>query len=223
MVSIKALLESLTQWSKATVDEGQVSDVYVRLGNDFNAAVAAFGAFGIDMRYVLPPVVPFTRALYKPYPSASSLPSLKTFVLSSRLVSQRTPPQRTSKSTSPKCARLSLVSSKACVASSPYIAVSSLIKSVLTALTVTLAPPVLNARGTTFYARPPAGLTLLLHVARLLLAPPDASHPLPKSFFPSPHQTDQNLLSVVSRHQAHRPTPTHDHLVLPHPSRPVHH
>ncbi|KAI1783551.1 AIP3-domain-containing protein, partial [Ganoderma leucocontextum] len=49
LVSIKALLESLTQWSKATVDEAQVSNVYVRLGNDFNAAVAAFGAFGIDM------------------------------------------------------------------------------------------------------------------------------------------------------------------------------
>ncbi|KAI0686337.1 actin interacting protein 3-domain-containing protein [Cerioporus squamosus] len=49
LVSIKVLLESLTQWSKQVVDEGHVSDVYVRLGNDFNAAVAAFGAFGIDM------------------------------------------------------------------------------------------------------------------------------------------------------------------------------
>lgn len=53
LVSIKTLLESLTQWSKQTVDENQVSDVYVGLGNDFNAAVAAFSAFGIDMRYVL--------------------------------------------------------------------------------------------------------------------------------------------------------------------------
>ncbi|KAI0752682.1 actin interacting protein 3-domain-containing protein [Daedaleopsis nitida] len=49
LVSIKTLLESLTQWSKQTVDENQVSNVYVRLGNDFNAAVAAFSAFGIDM------------------------------------------------------------------------------------------------------------------------------------------------------------------------------
>ncbi|RPD54203.1 AIP3-domain-containing protein [Lentinus tigrinus ALCF2SS1-7] len=49
LVSIKVLLESLTQWSKQVVDENHVSDVYVRLGNDFNAAVAAFGAFGIDM------------------------------------------------------------------------------------------------------------------------------------------------------------------------------
>lgn len=31
------------------MDENQVSDVYVRLGNDFNAAVAAFAAFNIDM------------------------------------------------------------------------------------------------------------------------------------------------------------------------------
>ncbi|TFK29748.1 AIP3-domain-containing protein [Coprinopsis marcescibilis] len=49
LVSIKALLESLTQWSQQQVDENQVSDVYVRLGNDFNAAVAAFAAFNIDM------------------------------------------------------------------------------------------------------------------------------------------------------------------------------
>jgi len=29
-----------------------VSDVYVRLGNDFNAAVAAFAAYNIEMKYV---------------------------------------------------------------------------------------------------------------------------------------------------------------------------
>ncbi|KAF9077955.1 actin interacting protein 3-domain-containing protein [Rhodocollybia butyracea] len=49
LVSIKQLLEALTQWSTLKVDEAHVSDVYVRLGNDFNAAVAAFGAFNIDM------------------------------------------------------------------------------------------------------------------------------------------------------------------------------
>ncbi|KAH6915869.1 bud site selection protein 6 [Coprinopsis sp. MPI-PUGE-AT-0042] len=53
LVSIKALLESLTQWSQQRVDEGHVSDVYVRLGNDFNAAVAAFAAFNIDMAELL--------------------------------------------------------------------------------------------------------------------------------------------------------------------------
>lgn len=49
LVSIKQLLESLTQWSKQIATETQVSDVYVRLGNDFNAAVAAFAAFNIEM------------------------------------------------------------------------------------------------------------------------------------------------------------------------------
>ncbi|EAU90549.2 bud site selection protein 6 [Coprinopsis cinerea okayama7 len=53
LVSIKALLESLTQWSQQRVDETHVSDVYVRLGNDFNAAVAAFAAFNIDMAELL--------------------------------------------------------------------------------------------------------------------------------------------------------------------------
>lgn len=49
LVAIKQLLEALTLWSQLKIDETQVSDVYVRLGNDFNAAVAAFAAFGIDM------------------------------------------------------------------------------------------------------------------------------------------------------------------------------
>ncbi|KAL0570702.1 Bud site selection protein 6 [Marasmius crinis-equi] len=49
LVSIKKLLEALTEWSNLKVDESQVSDVYVQLGNNFNAAVAAFGAFNIDM------------------------------------------------------------------------------------------------------------------------------------------------------------------------------
>jgi hypothetical protein len=49
LMSIKQLLESLTQWSQLKIDENGVSDVYVRLGNDFNAAVAAFSAYGIDM------------------------------------------------------------------------------------------------------------------------------------------------------------------------------
>lgn len=53
LVSIKQLLESLTLWSEQRMDETQVSNVYVRLGNDFNAAVAAFAAFEIDMAYVL--------------------------------------------------------------------------------------------------------------------------------------------------------------------------
>ncbi|KAH7906093.1 hypothetical protein BJ138DRAFT_1163475 [Hygrophoropsis aurantiaca] len=49
LVAIKQLLESLTLWSTVQMTETQVSDVYVRLVNDFNAAVAAFAAFNIDM------------------------------------------------------------------------------------------------------------------------------------------------------------------------------
>ncbi|CAL1715515.1 unnamed protein product [Somion occarium] len=48
-----SLLESLTQWSKQQATETHVSDVYVQLGNDFNAAVAAFAAFNIDMSELL--------------------------------------------------------------------------------------------------------------------------------------------------------------------------
>lgn len=49
LVSIKQLLESLTRWSLKEVDEGYISDVYVRLGNDFNGAVAAFAMYRIEM------------------------------------------------------------------------------------------------------------------------------------------------------------------------------
>ena len=52
LVSIKQLLEALTLWSQMKMDETQVSDVYVRLGNDFNAAVTAFAGFNIDMACV---------------------------------------------------------------------------------------------------------------------------------------------------------------------------
>jgi len=49
LVSIKQLLESLTQWSEQKMAEEGVSDVYVQLGNDFNTAVQAFSQFNIDM------------------------------------------------------------------------------------------------------------------------------------------------------------------------------
>ncbi|PPR01693.1 hypothetical protein CVT24_001520 [Panaeolus cyanescens] len=53
LVSIKQLLEALTLWSQRRMDEEGVSDVYVRLGNDFNAAVNAFTQFDIDMSELL--------------------------------------------------------------------------------------------------------------------------------------------------------------------------
>ncbi|KZT21166.1 AIP3-domain-containing protein [Neolentinus lepideus HHB14362 ss-1] len=49
LVSIKQLLEALSLWSTQQMTETQVSDVYVALGNDFNAAVAAFTSFHIEM------------------------------------------------------------------------------------------------------------------------------------------------------------------------------
>ncbi|KAG8993846.1 Bud site selection protein 6 [Tulasnella sp. 427] len=52
LVAIKQLLESLTSWSAKKISEQDVSDVYVRLGNDFNACVVAFASFDIDMRQV---------------------------------------------------------------------------------------------------------------------------------------------------------------------------
>ena len=52
LVSIKKLLEGLENWSKGEVTDAQISDLYVRFGNDFNAAVFAFDSCGIDMAYV---------------------------------------------------------------------------------------------------------------------------------------------------------------------------
>lgn len=52
LVATKQLLEGLTDWSQGRITEEEVSDIYVRLGNCFNAAVAAFTKEGISMRYV---------------------------------------------------------------------------------------------------------------------------------------------------------------------------
>lgn len=53
LVATKQLLESLTEWSHGKIDEGGVSDIYVRLGNEFNAASLAFTKEGIDMKFVI--------------------------------------------------------------------------------------------------------------------------------------------------------------------------
>lgn len=50
LVATKLLLEALTQWSVGQRSETDVSDVYVRLGNDFHSARVAFHSYGIDMR-----------------------------------------------------------------------------------------------------------------------------------------------------------------------------
>ncbi|KAL5341745.1 actin interacting protein 3-domain-containing protein [Aspergillus crustosus] len=48
LVATKQLLETLTQWSRRQVSENEVSDVYVRLGYEFNLACRAFNAIGVD-------------------------------------------------------------------------------------------------------------------------------------------------------------------------------
>ncbi|KAH8590326.1 actin interacting protein 3-domain-containing protein [Bisporella sp. PMI_857] len=48
LVATKQLLETLTQWSRHQATDGQVSDVYVRLGYEFNIACRAFTAINVD-------------------------------------------------------------------------------------------------------------------------------------------------------------------------------
>ncbi|KAI0485735.1 bud site selection protein 6 [Xylaria cf. heliscus] len=48
LVATKQLLETLTQWSRGTASDTQVSDVYVRLGYEFNMACRAFTAINVD-------------------------------------------------------------------------------------------------------------------------------------------------------------------------------
>ncbi len=52
LISTRELLEALTDWSLMKMTELDVSNQYVKLGNDFNDAVTAFAAFGISMECV---------------------------------------------------------------------------------------------------------------------------------------------------------------------------
>jgi hypothetical protein len=47
-VATKQLLETLTQWSRGQAQEEEVSDVYVRLGYEFNLACRAFNSIGVE-------------------------------------------------------------------------------------------------------------------------------------------------------------------------------
>ena len=48
LIATKQLLETLTQWSRKQAAESQVSDVYVRLGYEFNLACRAFSSIGVE-------------------------------------------------------------------------------------------------------------------------------------------------------------------------------
>lgn len=49
LIATKQLLETLTQWSRKNATETQVSDVYVRLGYEFNIACRAFQSINVDV------------------------------------------------------------------------------------------------------------------------------------------------------------------------------
>ncbi|KAF8474865.1 actin interacting protein 3-domain-containing protein [Kalaharituber pfeilii] len=48
LIATKQLLETLTSWSRGNATEAEVSDVYVRLGSEFNIACRAFTAIGVE-------------------------------------------------------------------------------------------------------------------------------------------------------------------------------
>lgn len=62
LVATKQLLETLTQWSRNAASESEVSDVYVRLGYEFNIACRAFNGIGVDTQD-LGPVPDLLRAI----------------------------------------------------------------------------------------------------------------------------------------------------------------
>lgn len=51
LLSMKRLQELLKQWSLSQATETQVSDAYVRMGNDFSTTVRAFAYHQIDLRF----------------------------------------------------------------------------------------------------------------------------------------------------------------------------
>ncbi|TKX18632.1 putative actin interacting protein [Elsinoe australis] len=62
LVATKQLLETLTMWSRGSSTETEVSDVYVRLGYEFNIACRAFNSIGVDTND-LGPVPDLLRAI----------------------------------------------------------------------------------------------------------------------------------------------------------------
>jgi len=62
LVATKQLLETLTQWSRNQAQEEEVSDVYVRLGYEFNLACRAFNSIGVETSD-LGPVPDLLRAI----------------------------------------------------------------------------------------------------------------------------------------------------------------
>ena len=52
LTSIQRLLEVLQFWSVEEASEGDVSDMYMKFGNELNLTVSVFAEHQIDLRYV---------------------------------------------------------------------------------------------------------------------------------------------------------------------------
>jgi hypothetical protein len=52
LLATKQLQDALRFWSLEKASESDVSDCYVKIGNEFNATIAAFGQLDIDLRLV---------------------------------------------------------------------------------------------------------------------------------------------------------------------------
>jgi hypothetical protein len=55
----RSLQEKLRLWALEKASEADVSDAYVQIGNEFNATIAAFAEFEVDLTCVTSPL--FTR------------------------------------------------------------------------------------------------------------------------------------------------------------------
>ena len=54
LLSTQRLQEVLRLWSVKQATEGDVSDMYVQIGNELNLTISAFAQHQIDLRYVKP-------------------------------------------------------------------------------------------------------------------------------------------------------------------------
>lgn len=84
LVATKELLETLTKWSRQSASETDVSDVYVRLGYEFNLACRAFQSIGVNTSD-LGPVPDMLRTILEDTLSQDALPeSLEKYLPSIR-------------------------------------------------------------------------------------------------------------------------------------------
>jgi hypothetical protein len=93
LLSTKKLHEVLERWSTARASDGDVSDVYVQIGHDFNAVIAAFAHYSIDLTYVPPPFVFFFLFINTNHSDLHTIPTDLRVVLESCLSEDPSPQQ----------------------------------------------------------------------------------------------------------------------------------